>query len=357
MSIKILAINPGSTSTKIALFNDEELLFEKSISHDKTELAQYKEIADQFDFRKKVIVSALEEWEVSLSDINVVVGRGGMVKPIESGVYEINDALVHDLKVGVSGKHASNLGGIIARSLAEGCENAKSYIADPVVVDELSDIARVSGCKEMPRKSIFHALNQKAVARDYAEKIGKPYEELNLIVAHMGGGVSVGAHYEGKVVDVNNALSGDGPFSPERSGTLIAADILEMAFSKKYTYEQLYSMVVGKGGFISLLGTSNVKSIVDKALEGCKYEKLVIDSFAYNVAKSIAAMSAVFCGKVDAIILTGGIAYSDYICSAIISRVSHLAKIEVFAGEDEMHSLAHNGLLAYNGDVEIKVYN
>lgn len=276
-------------------------------------------------------------------------------------MYEVNDALKEDLIEGVQGEHASNLGGLIASDIAteiisNSTKNAKAYIADPVVVDEMMEIARVGGNKNFSRKSIFHALNQKAVAKAYATKIGRKYEDLNLIVAHMGGGVSVGAHLKGKVVDVNQALSGEGAFSPERSGTLPAGELVDMCFSGKYSHNEVFQMVVGKGGVVSHLDTTDIKGVVDKALAGDTKCKTIIDAFIYNVAKQIGAYSVIFKGKVDAVILTGGIAYSEYICSEISNYVQHIAKISVSGGEDEMKALANNALEVYKGVVLAKKY-
>ncbi|MEG1634907.1 MAG: butyrate kinase [Rikenellaceae bacterium] len=357
MKVKILVINPGSTSTKIALYQSRELLFDKNITHTAEQLSVFDSVIEQFDFRKELVMSAVKSWGIPLSDIKVVVGRGGLVKPIKSGVYEVNDALQHDLTCGINGSHASNLGGLIAKYIAELIGTGVSaYIADPVVVDEMTDIAHISGHPLLQRKSIFHALNQKAVARSYAEKIDKHYNELNLIVAHMGGGVSVGAHNKGVVVDVNNALSGDGAFSPERCGSVAAADLIDLAYCGKYSYKELKQMIIGSGGFVAHLQTSNVKEVVDRALGGEPKAKLIVDAFAYGVAKEIGAMAAVLCGNVDAIILTGGIAYSKYICSEIEKYVKYITTVEVYPGEDEMYALATNGLMAYKGETEIKVY-
>lgn len=357
MGVKILVINPGSTSTKIALYEGRELLFVKNLTHSSDELSVFASVVDQFQFRKELVVAAIKSWGAGIQEVEVVVGRGGLVKPIKSGVYEVNDALTRDLTIGVSGIHASNLGGLIARSIAEEIgASARAYIADPVVVDEMTPIAHVSGCPELPRKSIFHALNQKAVGRDYAEKIGKNYSDMNLIVAHMGGGVSVGAHKKGVIVDVNNALSGDGAFSPERCGSVAAADLIDLAYSGKYSHHELKRMIIGGGGFVAHLETSNVKEVVDRALSGDEKAKLIVDAFAYGVAKEIGAMAAVLCGEIDAIILTGGIAFSKYICSEIEKYVKFITKVEIHAGEDEMYALAINGLMAYEGKVEIKSY-
>ncbi len=354
--IKILAINPGSTSTKVALYGNREQLFEDTIRHAAIELAECGDtIYEQYAFRLSLIVDLLAKWQQPIEQIDVVMGRGGLLRPIESGVYEVNDALADDLRKGYGGEHASNLGGILARELAvkAGC---KAYIADPVVVDELSDVARVGGHPLFPRRSVFHALNQKAVAKEYAAQKGKEYADLNLIVVHMGGGVSVGAHKGANVIDVNNALDGQGAFSPERSGTMPAGDLLRAAFSGNYTYSQLYRMVVGKGGFSAHLGTTDVKDIVERAQNGDKDCSRVIDAFCYNVAKSVAAMAIPLSFKVDSIILTGGIAYSDYICSKIVDMISPIAPVHISAGEDEMAALAMNGYQAYHNPSIVKIY-
>ncbi|MFI3261645.1 MAG: butyrate kinase [Rikenellaceae bacterium] len=357
----ILAINPGSTSTKIAIFKEKELQKEIVIRHSVEELKDFNAISDQFSFRKKIIIDTLNENNYKIEDLDVIIGRGGLVKPISSGVYEVNEALKADLISGVQGEHASNLGGLIASDIALEINNTcnkevKAYIADPVVVDEMMDIARVGGNKLFNRKSIFHALNQKAVAKAYAKQISKNYEDLNFIVAHMGGGVSVGAHLKGKVVDVNQALSGEGAFSPERSGTLPAGDLVDLCFSGKYSHDEVFKMVVGKGGVVSHLDTTDIKQIVDNALAGDTKCKTIIDAFIYNVAKQIGAYSVVFKGNVDAIILTGGIAYSDYICTEIKSYVEHIAKVYIFGGEDEMKALSNNALETYYGNIDIKNY-
>jgi butyrate kinase len=233
----ILAINPGSTSTKVSLYEEEKLVFEKNLRHTIEELKGFEKISDQFHFRKDLIMNELVERHIDLKLINAVVGRGGLVKPIESGIYPVNQRMKEDLVKGVMGQHASNLGGLIADDIALSLPSAVAYIVDPVVVDEMDEVARISGHPLIVRRSIFHALNQKAVARIYAASIGKKYEELNLIIAHMGGGVSVGAHKKGRVVDVNNALDGDGPFSPERSGSLPAGQMAELCFSGKYSHK------------------------------------------------------------------------------------------------------------------------
>jgi butyrate kinase len=245
----ILAVNPGSTSTKFAVFEEENLLFEKTLRHSFKELEPYKRITDQFHFRKDLIVKELTMRGVDFSRIVAIVGRGGLVKPIESGIYEVNDRMKNDLEAGIMGEHASNLGALIADDIASSLPGAKAYIVDPVVVDELQPVARLSGHPAIARLSIFHALNQKAVARKYSSSIGKNYEDLNLIIAHMGGGISVGAHRKGKVVDVNNALNGDGPFSPERSGGLPSGQLIDLCFSGNYSHQDMKSMITGKAGW------------------------------------------------------------------------------------------------------------
>jgi butyrate kinase len=353
----ILAINPGSTSTKFSLFEEENLIFEKSLRHTSEELAGFRKITDQFNFRKNLIMKELSETKIDLSGIVAVVGRGGLVKPIESGIYRVNQKLKNDLRAGLLGNHASNLGGLIADDIANSLPGAEAYIVDPVVVDELQDIARVSGHPEIERRSIFHALNQKAVSRIYSASIGRNYEDLNLIVAHMGGGISVGAHSKGRVIDVNNALNGDGPFSPERSGGLPSGQLVELCFSGRYTCNDIMQMITGKGGMVAYLGTNNFIEVCKMADAGVAKAILIINAVSYQVAKEIGAMAAVLKGDVDAIILTGGMAYQETHINKIKSRVEFIAKVVVYPGEDELKALAFNGLLALDGKIDIKTYS
>jgi butyrate kinase len=294
--------------------------------------------------------------ETDIERIVVAVGRGGLVKPIESGVYPVNGKMKDDLRAGFSGQHASNLGGLIADEIASSIPGAVAYIVDPVVVDELQSVARISGHPAIERKSIFHALNQKAVARLYANSIGKAYEELNLVIAHMGGGVSVGAHKKGRVIDVNNALSGDGPFSPERSGGLPSSQLVDLCFSGKYSHSELKSMLVGKGGMAAYLGTNNFIEICKMAESGDMKAILVRDAASYQVVKEIGAMAAVLKGEVDAIILTGGLAHQESYMKRIESMVDFIADVVVYQGEDEMKALAYNGLLALDGKIVVRTY-
>ena len=352
----ILVINPGSTSTKFALLEEDRILFEVTLRHSPEELSGFKRISDQFHYRKKLIMEELLSRNPDLKSISAVIGRGGVVKPIESGIYEVNQALRDDLVEAARGEHASNLGGLIASDIAETLPAARAYIVDPVVVDELVPVARISGHPAIERVSIFHALNQKAVARLFAASLGKSYEEMNLIVAHMGGGISVGAHKKGKVVDVNNALHGDGPFSPERSGGLPAKQLIDLCFSGKYTHEEMKSMITGKGGMLAYLGTNNFKQVCEMADSGNEKAVLITEALAYQVAKEIGPMAAVLEGRVDAIILTGGLAYQESHVQRIRNRVQFIAGVVVYPGEDEIRALAFNGLLALDGKIEIKTY-
>jgi butyrate kinase len=352
----ILAINPGSTSTKFGLFEEENLVFEKNLRHTPEDLSGFTKVTDQFGFRKELIMKELIYRKVDFDAIAAVVGRGGLVKPIESGIYLVNEELKKDLRSSPLGEHASNLGGLIADDIASSMCCAKAFIVDPVVVDELQPVARMSGHPEISRLSIFHALNQKAVGRSYATSIGKRYEDLNLIIAHMGGGISVGAHWKGKVIDVNNAFGGDGPFSPERAGGLPSNQLVDLCFSGKYQKSEIKSMLVGKGGMVAYLGTNNFKDVCEMAEKGDEKAILVRDAASYQVSKEIGSMAVVLKGKVDAIILTGGMAYQESNIEYIKSMVGSIAEIVVFPGEDELRALAFNGLLALKKEIEIKEY-
>jgi butyrate kinase len=352
----ILAINPGSTSTKFSLFEEDKLIFERTLRHATEDLAVFNKLTDQFDFRKDLIMSELKERKVNLSEIKAVVGRGGLVKPIKSGVYKINQTMKDHLNAELFGSHACNLGALIADDIASSLPDAEAYIVDPVVVDELQPVARISGRPEIERRSIFHALNQKAVARIYAASINRRYEDLNLVIAHMGGGVSVGAHEKGHVIDVNNALNGDGPFSPERSGGLPSGQLVDLCFSGRFSHAEVMTMITGKGGMMAYLGTNDFVEVCSRADNGESTAILIRDAFTYQVGKEIAAMAAALSGYVDAIILTGGIAHQVTTVKKIKSMVEFIAEVAVYPGEDELKALAFNGLLALDGKVEIKTY-
>jgi len=355
MAIKSLIINPGSTSTKIGVFEDETLLFEETLRHSTEEIAQYASIVDQKDFRKEIITNLLASKDFDINSLNMVVGRGGMLKPIPGGTYAVTDDLLHDLKIGKQGQHASNLGGILAREIGDSI-GVPSFIVDPVVVDEMCDIARYSGVPELPRTSVFHALNQKAVAKRYAKENGKAYDSLNLIVVHMGGGVSVGAHLNGRIIDVFNALDGDGAFSPERAGGAPVGALIKMCFSGQYTEKEVYKKFVGNGGFNAYLGTNDMRDVEKMVLAGDVKATEVRDAFVFQVAKDIGSMAAVLKGKVDAIVVTGGIAYDKGVVAGLKEACEWIAPFTVYPGEDELGALVQGGLRVLNGEEEAKVY-
>ena len=353
---RLLAINPGSTSTKIAIFEDTTLTLEHVLRHSSEELATYSRIAEQYEFRKLAVQGALEQAGVSVADLDAVVGRGGVLKPIQGGTYLVNEAMLTDLRTGVYGEHASNLGGLLAYDIAQSV-GVPAFIVDPVVVDELQPVARLTGLPQVSRKSIFHALNQKAIARRAAAELGKSYTELNLVVAHLGGGISVGAHHHGRVIDVNNALDGDGPFSPERSGGLPAADLVHLSFSGQYTEPAMRKLLVGRGGLVAYLGTNDGREVVKSIKAQDKQASLVYEAMAYQVAKEIGAAAAALCGKVDAIVITGGLAYDqDYLVRWIVERVAFIAEVLVYPGEDELMALAEGALRVLNCEETAKQY-
>ena len=345
----ILVINTGSTSTKIAVYKGIDVVLFENTSHQSEELALYSSFEQQIAYRSNVISKILLQNNIDIDDIDMIMCRGGLIRPVASGVYEVNDKMIHDLKHAKK-QHASNFAAVIGTSLAT---RQKVLIADPVVVDELQDIARYAGHKDFSRTSIFHALNHKAVARKYAGSIDKNYDELNLIVAHLGGGISVGAHQKGSVIDVNQALDGEGPFSPERSGTLPAGDLIAKAFSGEYTYADMKKMLVGKGGLVSYTGSNNVQAIESNP-DKTKHD--ILHAMAYQISKSIGEMVVVLQGNVDTILLTGGVAHSKLIVDAITKYVSFLAPVVVYPGEDEMEALAYNGLLVWKNELKVQAY-
>ncbi|MDE5763154.1 MAG: butyrate kinase [Bacteroidales bacterium] len=357
-SIKVLTVNPGSTSTKIAVFVDEQNVFQKNIKHSAEELAPFEKISDQFGFRRDMILNVLkDEAKMDITEFDYIVGRGGLIKPVESGIYEVNEALKQDLIAGVSGQHASNLGGLIAADLAKMTNGkAKAYIADPVVVDELDELARLSGHPAFPKISIFHALNQKAIARTYAKEHGKKYEDLNLIVVHLGGGISVGAHSKGRVIDVENCLDGNGPFSPERTGSLPVRALVDACFSGKYTQAQLHKMICGQGGFVAYLGTNDAYEVEQRVKAGDKKAALVEQAMIYQIAKEVGGEATVLKGQVDAILVTGGIARGKDFVEDLKKRIAFIAPVFVYPGEDEMKALAMNACMLHRGEIEVKKY-
>ena len=352
--MRILAINPGSTSTKIAVYENENRLFVTTFNHSPEALSPFPTILSQYDYRKELIIDELKK-ENLFSDFAAIVGRGGLLKPIPSGVYEVNEVMKNDLR-NATMQHACNLGGLLAEDIALLIPGCKAYIADPVVVDELEDVARLSGSPLMMRKSVFHALNHKAIARKYARSVNKKYEELDLVVAHLGGGISVAAHRQGRVIDVNNALEGSGPFSPERAGTLPARQLVDLCFSGDYTQEEIKKMITGRGGLMAHLGITDARDVVKRISEGDVRAELVLKSMIYNIAKEIGSMSVVLHGKVDAILLTVGISYNDYCINKLKEYIAFIAPVCVFPGEDEMEALAFNALGALRGKLNCKEY-
>lgn len=354
---RILAINPGSTSTKFAVYFDTECVLNRTISHSFEELLAYKNIINQFEFRKGLIINSLVEAGIDVDSLKFIIGRGGLTYPIESGVYEVNNLMLKHVREGVLGQHASNLGPLLADYIALQIPNARAFIADPVVTDEMDDVARITGNKVLERRSIFHALNQKATARIHAKKVGKNYQDLRLIVAHLGGGISVGAHKNGRVIDVNNGLNGEGAFSPERSGTLPAGQLVELCFSGKYSESEVQRMILGEGGFVSYLGTNNAREVEERADAGDKQAGFIQEALFYQVAKQIGEMAVVLDGKVDAVLLTGGLAYNKKLETYIRQKTGFIAPLFTYPGEDELEALALNALRVAKGEIEVKEYN
>ncbi len=355
--MKFLAINPGSTSTKIAVYEDLNPICVKTLRHSVEELAEFPNIIDQYEFRKNVIIDTLKTECIQLSELSAIVGRGGLVKPIPGGVYKVNNDLLEDLRKGVMGEHASNLGGIIAFEIAKSLGiSENSFIVDPVVVDELDDIARYSGRPELPRLSIFHALNQKAVARRFAREHSLNYEQLNMIVVHLGGGITVGAHKNGRVIDVNNGLDGDGPFSPERTGSLPAGSLAKLCFTGKFQLHQVKKMITGQGGIVAYLGTNNGAEVEQRIEQGDMKAKDVFEAMAYQISKEIGACAAVLFGKCDAIIITGGMAHSKILVEWITERVKFIAPVYIYPGEDEMQALVEGVYFGLKGEIPIREY-
>ena len=352
--VNILVINPGSTSTKIAVYEDEKPVMLRNIHHSPEELKQFEKITDQRTFRRDLVIRELEYLNIPMN-FDIIIGRGGLARPVAGGVYRVNEKMCMDSYNAIR-KHACNLGCMIALELANGIPGCLPLIADPGMVDELDDVARISGSPLMPRVPVWHALNQRAIARRFAREYGKRYEDLNLIICHLGGGISVAVHRHGLAVDANNALDGEGPLSPERAGTLPAADLIHLCYSGKYTKEQLLKRIAGQAGLVAHLGTTNVKEIIGRIEQGDEKARLLIDAMIYQTAKTIAGDSAVLYGKVDAILLTGGMAYSDYITSRLRERIEFLAPVHIYPGEDEMQALALNALAVWRGQRELKEY-
>lgn len=350
----ILTINPGSTSLKFALFLNEKIIYQVSINHNENDLIKLKTIAEHCQFRKNLIVNFLNQNKFNLKKITIIMARGGLLSPIAGGTYLINEKMIDDLKNSNYGFHASNFAAIIANELAIEL-SILAYINNPVVVDEMVEIAKITGLKGIKKKSIFHALNHKSVGIQVAKQLNKNYNNLNLIIAHLGGGISIGAHYQGKVVDVNNALNGEGPFSPTRVGTLPMIDLLNLSYSQEYSQEQLEKLLFTNGGFYSYFKTNNLKQL-EEELETNDEIKIIFDAMIYQIAKTITSYTAILKGKVDAIVLTGGIAYSKYIIKKIKSYISWISKVIIIAGENELLALANAGIRLLNQEEIILAY-
>ncbi|MFI3281510.1 MAG: butyrate kinase [Rikenellaceae bacterium] len=354
MSYYILAIDPGSTSTKVALYQDEQPLFDFSIEHSYDELNCYNSVVDQFEWRQDLVIYHLEQEGFDISQLSAVIGRGGIIKPVEGGVYEINDLLWHDTKHARL-EHACNLGALIARAIADQV-GVRAFIADPVVLDEMEPLARITGMPEAPRLSIFHALNSRATSKIHARKYGHNAEDLNLIVAHMGGGVTVSLHSKGRVIDTFCGLGGDGTFSPERTGRVSSSALIDMCYSGDYTRKEMQRKITGEGGFVAHLGTNSTIEVMKRLRAGDADAKLIVDAFCYNVAKDIGSLATVVNGAVDGVILTGGVAHNDYITSAIERRCSFIAPVYLYPGENELEALAMNALAVLHGEIEVHEY-
>lgn len=353
---KLLVINPGSTSTKIAIYEGSKANFLVTLRHKAEELDQFQTIYDQYQYRKNAIIEALNSFDINLDKLSAVVGRGGAIRPLQGGTYRVNQQMLDDCRSGYTAQHASNLGAAIAHEIASE-RNIPAFVVDPPVVDELSEVARVSGLPNMARSSVFHALNQKATARRAATELGKSYQESRIIVAHLGGGISIGAHEGGKVIDVNNCFDSEGPIMPERSGTLPIGTVVEMCFSGEFTQEQIKKMLTGKGGVVAHLGTNDMRDVCKMIEDGDKHAELVYHAMAYQTAKAIGSRATVLKGQVDAIVITGGIAYDDNLVNLLKERVGWIAPVKVYPGEDEMEALAKGAERVLSEVEQAKDYN
>lgn len=350
----VLAINTGSTSTKIAVYEECDLRMELIIQHSNEDLSHFGSQAEELTWRTKLIEEALCKENIDTNTLSAIIGRGGLLHPLESGVYEVSATMIEELMTTAT-PHASNFSAIIASQIAEEL-GIKAYIVDPVVVDERDPIARLTGIAGLQRRSIFHALNQKMTARIYAADIGRCYEELNLIVAHLGGGISISAHKSGRVIDSTNALDGDGPIAPERSGAIPARPLIDMCYSGQYTKDELYKLIAGKGGLVALTGCNSIKELDQRAAEGDQRAKEALNAMIYSVSKYIGQMAVVLRGQVDAILLTGGVAHCRRITDGIGDYCRFIAPIAIYAGENELKALAMNGMAILHGEREVKTY-
>lgn len=352
----ILSMNPRDNNTQVAVYRLNKTVFLKRIRHTEDELSPFATFADQTDFRKDLVLRVLAENDIPLENVKVVMGRGGLIKPVKSGVYVVNEKMKNDLKNSELGEDVINLGGLLAEAVARDLPDAKAYIADPVVVDEYNDISRISGHPLFERKSIFHALNQKAVAHEHAKSLGKKYKEMNFIVVNLGRGVTVGAHYLGRVIDATQGYDGDGPFSPIGSGTLPMGDVIRLGFSGKYSEQEMLKMVRGEGGLKAYLGTDSVYEVEKRIQAGDKKAKLILDAMIYQVAKSVGSLNMAFEEKVDAILITGDSANDKYLVNNLCEKISKLAPVHIYPGDEELEALAMNALMLMRGETEVINY-
>ena len=355
-TFNILVVNPRDRVTQIAVYDNYKMLYLINRKHSGEELSYFKTIYDQVDFRKEIVLKELKANDFNLSKVKIVISRGGLLKPVQSGVFRVNEQLVNDLKTSPVGEDIINIGGLLALALAKEIPGAEAIIAEPTVVDELQDVARITGFPEIRRKSIFHALNQKAVAKHHAETHNKKYEDLNLIVAHMGNGTSVGAHQKGRVIDVNQGFDGDGPFSMIRSGSLPIGDVVRMCFSGNKTKEEMLCLITHCGGLNSHLGTTNISEIETRISNGDENAAQVMQALAYQVAKWIGAMYAVLKCDVDAILITGDLAHSEYVVHSILGHIEKMAPAYVYAGDNDVEAMAANAQRVLKGEMEILEY-
>ncbi|SFB20649.1 butyrate kinase [Clostridium frigidicarnis] len=353
-SYYILAINPGSTSTKIALFKNEECIAVENLSHSPDEIKNYETIYEQKDMRARVVLEWLETQNIRKEDLSAIVGRGGLLRPMPGGTYKVTDKMIEDLKIGYQGQHASNLGGIISKEIA-GKLNIPAFIVDPVAVDELEDVARISGLPQIPRRSLVHALNIKAVTRRICVELNKDFYNSSYVVAHLGGGISISPVKNGRIIDTNDANE-DGPFSPERAGGLPAGDLVNMCFSNRYNQIEMKKLILGQAGLVGYLGTNDGRKVDEMINNGDIKAELILKSMAYQISKEIGAMATVLNGEIDAIILTGGLAYNKRLTSWVSERIGFIAPIQLVPGEDEMLALAQGALRCVNGKENAKIY-
>ncbi len=352
---KIFAINPGSTSTKIALFENDKEIFSVNVSHDAAKLKEFREISHQFPYRKETILSELAKKDVSLKGIDAFVGRGGGLVGVEGGTYTINETLLHHARIGFTVKHPATLGSQLAYDFAL-TYGGKAFVVNPPDVDEFQLVARVSGLRDVPRESRGHPLNQKEVGIRHAEGIGKRYEELNLIISHIGGGVTVTAHRKGSMVDSTDVINGDGPMAPTRAGAIPAVAMIKMCYSEKYTEKEMHDRITKNGGLVDHLGTADIREIQQRIKNGDAYAKLIYDAMIYQIGKNIGAYATVLKGEVDAILLTGGIAHDAYLVEKISDMVKYIAPVKVYAGEFEMEAMAAGALRVLTGQEQPKTY-